>query len=224
MNVLEHELLPILHWGFLHFLDDVDVLCQLELEFINEADRGLLLVLISLCFLILLLEHVVDLAVERELDVGLYFEKRGGDVDLLVEAGEREQTAYGNAIAAEDLPLLLHVVDNVHDGPVMHILTNLEYFLHCIIDGSYAYFITPHDMLLLSLITPLHIIIDTIMIIGDLFEKSWKMIISPPKIPHRVSILGPREQIIDGKLVKRVDFSIPNQNGINLSGILFHSP
>ena len=50
------------------------------------------------------------------------------------------------------------------------------------------------------------------------------MVVSPLKVPHRLSVLGPKEQTIDGKLVKRIDLTIPNDQGVNISAMLFYSP
>lgn len=62
------------------------------------------------------------------------------------------------------------------------------------------------------------------MQIGELYEKAWKTIISPYHVRHKLTSLGPSEQMSEGKRVIRVDIDFLGVNGQRLSGFLSYCP
>lgn len=58
----------------------------------------------------------------------------------------------------------------------------------------------------------------------NIFEEAWKNIISPPQIRCKMAALGPKERLVAGITVVRIDFSVLNRNGKRIEGFLFHAP
>ena len=55
---------------------------------------------------------------------------------------------------------------------------------------------------------------------NDIYEKAWKSVISPNKFTHAISTYCPKYQLIEGKKLERIDFTLENDERKTISGII----
>jgi hypothetical protein len=52
------------------------------------------------------------------------------------------------------------------------------------------------------------------------FERAWRGVIAPNKYSYNINTVCPRELTNDGHTIERIDFSVPNDDGKNISAVI----
>lgn len=55
---------------------------------------------------------------------------------------------------------------------------------------------------------------------SDLYERAWRSVIAPSKFTHIISTYCPKLQLVDGRKLQRIDFSITNEEGKLISAMI----
>jgi hypothetical protein len=61
----------------------------------------------------------------------------------------------------------------------------------------------------------------------ETFEKGWRGVIAPNKYQYNINSVCPREQMVNNHLIERIDFSVPRDDGTNISAVIIrekHKP
>jgi hypothetical protein len=56
--------------------------------------------------------------------------------------------------------------------------------------------------------------------IREHFERAWKGVIAPNKYSYNINSVCPKEQIIDAHIIERIDLTISNDEGKNISAFI----
>ena len=52
------------------------------------------------------------------------------------------------------------------------------------------------------------------------FERGWRAVIQPPQYRYNINSICPREQLVEGTPLERLDFNVPNDEGRNISALI----
>ena len=56
--------------------------------------------------------------------------------------------------------------------------------------------------------------------IKETFERAWRGVIAPQKYKYNINAICPREQLIDSQIIERIDFTVPKDDGKNISAMI----